>query len=214
MRLLDAIVPPLCLTCRGRAGAGWLCRACTRELERAPPPPPLRIDAVDRAKAAHRYEGVARELVAALKFGRLIGAADVAAAALVNLLPPGAEAVVVPVPASEWRSRARGFDPASEIARALVARAPMAIAQPLARIDHGRQRGRSREDRQGSPPRFRLTAEAPSAVLLIDDVTTTGATLAACAERLREGGSEEVDALAFAAAPLGRDPFVAAARQA
>lgn len=213
--LLDAIVPPLCLACRRRdARGGWLCAACARGLERAPRPPSLQLDAIDRAKAAHAYEGVARELVAALKFRRLLGAAEVAAAALAGLLPPGAEATVVPVPASPWRLRARGFDPAAAIAGALVARAPLPLCQPLARVDRGRQRGRGREQRRRSPPKLELLAAPPRAVLLIDDVTTTGTTLVACAERLREGGSEEVDALAFAAAPRERRAVVPPSPQA
>jgi predicted amidophosphoribosyltransferase len=60
--------------------------------------------------------------------------------------------------------------------------------------------GRERAARLADPPRVRAARSAPSRALLVDDVRTTGATLAVCAAALRRAGSREVVALTYAAA--------------
>ncbi|MGB7684923.1 MAG: phosphoribosyltransferase family protein, partial [Solirubrobacterales bacterium] len=68
----------------------------------------------------------------------------------------------------------------------------------LRRRGSGRQVGRRRADRVGHPPCIQVHGRAPRSVLLIDDVLTTGATLAACAKALRAAGAARVVAVTFA----------------
>jgi predicted amidophosphoribosyltransferase len=192
------LAPPSCCACGGAADAS-LCPTCLTELEsgdgrRIP------IPSLDAAWAARPYEGVARELVAAVKFKRLLPAIGVAAELIAAEAPEGLlDGTLVPVPADPWRSAWRGFDPADLLATELGRRAGPPVSRCLRRRHGARQVGRSRGERLASPPRV-LTAEVvPERAVLVDDVVTTGATLRACARALRAAGAERVRAVAFAA---------------
>jgi predicted amidophosphoribosyltransferase len=107
---------------------------------------------------------------------------------------------VVPVPAGPWRRRWRGFDPAEEIAAALARRADLPLTPCLGRSSGRRQVGRRRSERLTDPPLVHALAPVPAVALLVDDVWTTGATLAACAAALRAAGCDRIVALALARA--------------
>jgi predicted amidophosphoribosyltransferase len=165
------------------------------------------VAGLDAAWSAAPYEGVPRELVAALKFRRLMPLARRAAEAIAAGAPAGlVTGDLVPVPPAPWRLRARGLDPAEEIAVALARLSGARLVRCLARADGPRQVGRPRSARLADPPRVRLIAAAPRTAVLVDDVTTTGATLSACARVLRAGGTRRVVGVTFARS-LGRAPL-------
>ena len=202
--LRDLLSPPSCLLCRRRlalAARSGVCPACAAELGRSRPVD-LRADGIDGGHAALPYSGAGRRVVHALKFSRLLAAAELGAGLIVArapwVEPPGA---LVAVPGSPLRKALRGFDPASELARAVASRSGAPVAAPLRRVDLRRQRGRSRGERLARPPRIRVVGDAPPSVVLIDDVVTTGATLTTCAEALRGAGATTVMAAALAATP-------------
>ena len=216
--LIALAVPPACVVCRTALPRAELrlCADCTRALPWLPVRvcrqcglpshrrdcPAARASFV-RAWAPLAYDGVARELVAALKFRAALPVAALMAAHIAANLPVDlrAAAAVVPVPPQRVRRRRRGFDPAGELARQLAVRLELPHAPCLRRRDRGRpQVGSTRSQRRRAG---RLSVELrapppPARVLLVDDVHTTGATLDACARALLAGGCEEVTAITYA----------------
>jgi predicted amidophosphoribosyltransferase len=212
MRLLDGILSaPLCAICAAATGpARDLCRRCEDRLA-CESPPPLAIAGADASWAARPYVGVTRELVARLKFGGRLALARVAAGVVAAEAPDEVlTGVLVPVPASPPRRAWRGFDPAEEIALALARQRGLTLARPLIRERGPRQVGRPRRERIANPPRVHARSPAPSRAIVIDDVSTTGATLSACVVALRTAGAERVVAIAFAATPTVRRAQLAA----
>jgi ComF family protein len=205
-RLLSLLAPPLCWACGGPAVRDGplcqICRAGQRWLE------PVAVEVAGIVTwAPVAYEGPARALVGALKFQSAAGVADHMAAAMLARAPPRLvdKRALVPVPLHPARLRRRGFNQADRLAAAMAARAPLPRTRCLRRADTGgAQVGRGRSDRLAAM-RGAIAAEepAPPRVLLVDDVITTGATLAACAAALHDAGTSDVVAIAYART-LGR----------
>lgn len=155
--------------------------------------------------SAARYEGVAQELVRRLKFSSRLALAEVAAERMVRAWGATREGWLVPVPAAPARERARGFDDAAMLARLVARKCTYArVAECLARDDGPRQVRRTRNERTADPPRVAILNGSfvlpAGSIWLVDDVATTGATLAACARVLTDHGAERVRALTFARA--------------
>ena len=208
------LAPPLCWACGGPARGGEpLCRSCRGSLQRLPSEP-VWLSFV-RVWAPVAYSGPARDLVRALKFRGAIGIAEAMAAQIAATAPPGwlDGPTLVPVPLHRKRLQSRGYNQAAAIAEALGSRAGLDMVECLVRRGPPlTQVGRHREERRSGPAGAiesrgpecgRRAAGVPERVLLVDDVATTGATLAACRAALVAAGSVQVDAVVFART-LGR----------
>jgi ComF family protein len=199
-QLASLVAPPRCAACGAACQArSSLCTECLAELAAArrviEPGPP----GVDLAVAVGEFEGVARRIVHALKYGRRLTLARAAAATMLDAVPAGERPKgVVPVPAGPWRWRWRGYDPAEELAIAVSERSGLALRSCLRRTGGRPQVGRRRSQRLADPPRVWAAEPVPELALLVDDVWTTGATLSACARALREAGCARVVALTLA----------------
>ena len=197
------LAPPLCWGCRAPAARTEpLCPGCRRRLRLAGPAP----EPVSGLKvgAALVYEGPARDLVRALKFRGAVGLADAMAALMIAAAPPGLlSGALVPVPLHPLRRRARGFNQAERLTRALGRRTGLPVADCLVRPGVGRRQvGRGRGDRLAGPRgAIKAGGRVPARAVLVDDVVTTGATLSACAAALRAAGATDVEAFAFARTP-------------
>jgi ComF family protein len=204
--LLSLVAPPLCVSCGAHAGAGEpLCSPCRGE---------LRWLGHDLASACGvevwaplAYEGPARAMARALKFGRRQRLAETMAAQIAANAPERVftAAALVPVPLHPVRMRKRGFNQAELLAGALAARTGLPVRDSLVRSgERGTQVGRGRVERLASiagTVGMRAGDEPPRRALLVDDVVTTGATLATCAAALRGAGAEAVTAVAYARTP-------------
>jgi ComF family protein len=197
--------PPVCAGCGGHAGAAEpLCPSCRLELrwlDRT-----VEIAGVS-VFAPVAYEGPARALVRALKFrGATLAAstmaAQIAAAAPAAVLARGA---LVPVPLHPRRLRRRGFNQAALLATALGERTGLRAAACLRRGGPARtQVGRDRAARLTAVHgtiAIRPGVPLPRRAIVVDDVVTTGGTLAACAAALRAAGVAEVVGVAYALTP-------------
>jgi predicted amidophosphoribosyltransferase len=204
--LVALVAPPRCAVCSGGVELRRrICERCELALRRLAPAWSA-VPGIEETWSAVPYDGTARHLVAALKFGSRLGLADDAAALIAGRAPVGLlVGTIVPVPAAPLRRRKRGFDAAEAIAAGLAQRCGLPIVPCLVRAESRRQVGRRRAERLADPPRVSAASPVPDEAVLVDDVMTTGATLSACAEALRTGGAAQVVAVTLAASrPSGR----------
>jgi predicted amidophosphoribosyltransferase len=142
-----------------------------------------------------------RQVLVALKYRRERRVAAWAARQIAPLLPGDPDAICW-VPATPERLRWRGYDQSAEIARLVARSLAVPARRLLGRSRHDtRQTGRNRQERT-SGPRLWARSTPPSLVVLIDDVTTTGSTLAAAERTLIDAGADRVIPVVLAAAPL------------
>ncbi len=211
--LLDLALPASCAGC-GLEGPP-LCRTCRPGAEvRVPLPPgvPLGLsagppDPLVQLEWCAPYAGVMRSALHALKYaGERRLAVPLGAALAARWRQAGALGdVLVPVPVHVTRRRERGYDQAELLAQAAAASLDLPMIPALARV-------------RATTPQYRLdrrrravnvadafgvragygAAVAGHAVVLVDDVVTTGATLAASAEALLRAGAVAVAAMTVA----------------
>jgi ComF family protein len=166
--------------------------------------------AIDLGRAAGSYDGTLREIVHAFKYdGRRTLAPPLGALmrdAATDVLD-GASCAV-PVPLHPWRRLRRGFNQAAALAAALEIPVVHALwrrrfTPPQTGLTAGARRRNVRGAFRLSPfltDRVFQSMLAGRAIVLVDDVRTTGATLDACAHVLKDAGVKEVRALTVALA--------------
>jgi ComF family protein len=175
----------------GGANAFNCCRRCQQDRP-----------CVSRARAIGVYDGALRAIVHALKYD----ARRSLAAPLGALMRARGDAVlrdaayVVPVPLHPSRRRERGFNQARDLAGHLG----LPVVEALARVHRTTPQAQlsaagRRENVRDAFRTTRLVRRLIGAtVVLVDDVSTTGATLDACAQTLKDAGIREVRALTAA----------------
>src|SRR3954470_1408899 len=148
--------------------------------------------------AAFPFDGVARELIVALKFRHRRAAAAVLATQMVRRLRLPPVDVVTWAPTSNRRVRGRGYDQAEVIARAVAKQLGVPCVRLLYRAHGAPQTGKSRSERLVGPAFRARRPRKGLAVLVVDDVVTTGATLLTAAEALLAAGVGRVELAAVA----------------
>jgi ComF family protein len=226
---LDIALPTLCVSCREPVDGEGVCPACWAKLSFIAPPfcPRLGIPfvydpgpdllsmeaianppAYQRARAAVRYDEVARTLVHALKYQ---DRTDLAPAMGRWMARAGRELlgdadVLVPVPLHWRRGWSRRYNQSGALARVIAQQSGVKVAaEALRRVrateqQIGLSRAQRAENVQGA---FKVAPDRMAdiqgrRVVLIDDVLTSGATSDACARALLRAKAAQVDVLVFA----------------
>lgn len=205
--LVGFLYPPACPACRARSAEELLCAACAPAAATARdlvvPEPLARWQVV----VACRYAGVVRDLVHELKYGRdphpsrALG--SLLSEAIAGALHPVRVDAIIPIPLSRRRLRQRGFNQAALIASRITETVSAPVIPELLR----RPVHRPPQADLGPAERARNVDAvfAPGeglfgrAVLLVDDVITTGHTMAEAAATLERGGARRVVCAAVAA---------------
>ncbi len=194
--VLAALFPTRCAGC-GTIGVA-LCAACLPPLRRSRP----LLVAGFEVRAIGRYSGPLRRAILSYKRGRRdIGDALASLFEARMTAGLGPEIVLVPVPTVARRRRERGFDQSVRLARRLGERSQRPVLLALRQIAGDAQRGRSRRARLGAVGRFACVAPSlvsGARVVLVDDVVTTGATLADAARTLVACGARIDHAIVLA----------------
>lgn len=220
-RAVQFVLPPACVACR-QPGAvfcadcehslTWFsktaCPSCGRPLPAAglgcawcgDDARPLK-----EIRAVCAFEGAAREAIHALKYEGMFGVAKPLARLMAERFPPWTQMpdLVIPIPLHPERVRERGYNQATLLARLLCEQLSLDLDEGLLqRTRHTRpQVGLDRVQRRRNVAGAFATNGEPvegRRVLLVDDVCTSGATLAAAAEALLEKGAASVSGYCFA----------------
>lgn len=197
MRLIDVLLPVRCARCGEPPFSP--CAHCLAALDEAPilPVP----NGLDSLTALTAYNDRSALFITEAKYRNSRAALGVLMRWAVELTPAAvslADAVTW-APTTDARRRERGFDQAQILARHAARRLGRPLRSLLRRQPGPTQTGRSRADRLTGPS-FR-SAGSPCAVVLVDDVCTTGATLTAAATALRHAGAGTIHGLVLARTP-------------
>lgn len=172
---------------------------------------------------ASRYSGPLRDWILAFKHG---GRRDLAeplgrylAHRFLGEFDPSAESpLLVPVPQHPLRGLERGYDHVRALTRVLAEQVQVGWSAKLRRRRHTPPQGTPgsvsrRANLRAAIVGKRWSSLAGRTVWLVDDVVTSGATLAACARAARRLGAREVCGLALARAALDSSPRAASGRE-
>jgi ComF family protein len=209
--LLDLLYPPRCGGC-GKFGVGWWCAECQartawlkeqeriREIDVAPGQSLMVISSAI-------FEPPLREGIHAFKYEGTPQLASTFAHSMFEAWRVSGLAadLIVPVPLHASRLRERGFNQSELLVKHLNRTTGIPIEpKVLRRIRHTQQQAHLSAAERKANVRDAFIADASLAngkhILLVDDVLTTGATLAECATALRSAGAQNVLALTLARA--------------
>lgn len=227
-KVLDALLPPLCLACDTPVTSqGALCPTCWGGMRFIIPPycaccgmpfetpvgdgeqcaaclaePP----AYQTARAAMLYDDGSKKLILGLKHGDRTHLARTLGAWMARAATPPADSLIVPVPLHRWRLFSRRYNQAALLAQAFGRLAVLPVlTDALIRTRATPTQGhRNRKERAANVRgAFALNPRQAAAVrgrnvVLVDDVLTTGATVSECCRVLKSAGALEIHVVTLA----------------
>ncbi len=196
---LPAIEDPYCQRCGTPVPDSQHCVSCA-----------LHPPDIDGIRSVFVFDGLVRKAIHELKYGRIKALAEpmaqlMADFASTNRIPAGR---VVPVPLHPKRLRSRGYNQSTLLGRAMAKKTSLTMDENVL----VRTRDTVSQARTGSAAERRLNVQGAficpvplqgDAILIVDDVCTTGATMEACAAALKCAGAGPVWGLTMARETLG-----------
>lgn len=193
-----------CICCGAEGVGAALCAQCAAGLRRAEQSAP-------GVFAYCAYEGTGRKLVVRMKYRNQPWLAKELARLMAVNMPARAYDLVCCVPLHKRRRRARGYDQAELLARALAGELHLPFAALLVRVRHTRAQANLDAEARAQNVRGAFAMRSGESVcglriLLVDDVRTTGNTSQECVRVLSAAGAAEVDVAVLAqTARAGQD---------
>lgn len=183
-------LPDRCFSCKAVSRSSAVCSTCKK------------ATVLQNVWAITAYDSVAKSLIRTMKIDCARQPCQIIARALHEEAPYlDVTTIVTAVPSSRSRVRERGFAHAEMIAKKFAHMRHLAYTQYVDRVGKQKQAGANRQQRlqqiAGAYEVDRPIAKG-SNILLIDDVTTTGATLTEVAKILKKAGAKSVSAVVFA----------------
>ena len=197
---MDALMPTVCAVCSSPVEGGLICARCsaTRAVQVGAPHPLI------ECRSLGPYRGPLGDAIRAAKYGRNLILVDALGRWLGQSVDGwGPFDAVVPVPAPWTRRVIRGFDHGHRLARAVARSCEVPFVPVLRHSGFARQVGRSASARRDLSDRAFVSRRPLRGVraLLVDDVMTTGATMAAASRALKAVGVETVSGVVIAHSP-------------
>jgi ComF family protein len=205
-RLLNFLFPPVCVVCN--KSAHYFCANCQDKIDFLyfQPKLPLLVDQVDQVKILGFYTPPLSVIIKALKYQSLSPIGPILGDLLHKHLQfPSQIDCVTAVPLHPKRWRQRGYNQAELIARQLAIKLNKPYQPLLIRQHHTQNLASTSSDEERTKlidhafvtnPDFK--EKMPTYVLIVDDVVTTGSTLAACAKTLKQAGVQQITAVTLA----------------
>lgn len=203
--LWEALFPyiPRCVVCGTEKGvSAYLCPTCGADMDT------LRMGQTNAAGldayAAYRYDGHAAHIVQSYKYGCRRWLSSFMAQAMLHAIVNARTGFdcVCHVPLHSKKRRKRGFDQAELLAKRIAALTgkPYMAAIKRTRNTPSQTKLNAVERKDNIRGAFEAAQAVQGRVLLVDDVLTTGATVAECADVLKAAGAQSVTVLTFARA--------------
>lgn len=189
------LLPPLtshCYRCQHPTTGNLICKTCQGQVQ------------LLRLIAATNYEGPAKQIVTKVKYARAVQGVKPMARLLASKIDSSEYDIITHIPTASSRIRQRGYDQAECLAQEISLILGLPHASLLARLGKQRQVGSQRQVRllqlrtAFRPKHSVLTGN--KRILLVDDVSTTGASIEAAATVLQRSGAKAVSAAVFAKA--------------
>lgn len=209
---LALVLAPACASCASVLDAplsGPVCEACWASVPSAPLQWQAPSTPAFTVFSAGAYDGALRNIIHAWKFERRQSLARPLARMVRERCAEAfdEDALAVPVPMTPWRRWRRGFNQAEDLAAHLGVRRARVLARWRPRPAQSTlpsTRRRVNLEAAVFVPAWQRRRVRGRAILLVDDVVTTGATLTVCAAALREAGAADVRAVTVARTRLKR----------